>query len=86
MDNIELIRTIKEEITEPIIAEVKTLSNIITGNGDVGVCERVRNLEHWRKKEHDHSKRLRGFLYTVGAGVMIKLTYNLWMWLSTMGG
>jgi hypothetical protein len=79
MDQSELIQLIKTEIRDPIQEDVKELRLLITGNGDVGVCERVRVLEA-------RSKAARGFFYVAGMGLVVKIGYDVWQWLTAAGG
>ena len=46
---------------------------ILVGNGDVGLCEKVRNLEEWRKS----ATRVNYILIVAAVSLIGKIVYEL---------
>ena len=40
----------KDEKMDLILTEITSIKKKLFGNGEQGLCEKVRNLEYWRKQ------------------------------------
>ena len=64
---------IHTEKIEDISKDVKSISKILTGNGDIGLCEQVRNHETFITKLANRKDSLVTFVFR--SAIAIVLTY-----------
>ena len=68
----------EDKITE-IHADVKKISKILLGNGEVGLCEKVRDLEHFQAKIEKRPQNIHTYLLIgVSALTIVALIKGFW--------